>query len=377
MIAGAAEVPDTRHPAAGVTTARLLETGGTRSGCECGLEPGDVDGRQASAHFRWRPDHTVDLAWRLGLSLTWLMEDCSGGASAVNMLTHAVRAVAAGDASTIVLVAGGRFDAETFARVVDAYNVATRDHLAQIPYGGPNALFALLTKRHMAATGLERADYGQVSVAQRTWAALNPGAVYRTPLTIDDYLAAPIVAEPLGLYDCVPVVTGADAVVVTTADRTGDRPSVEVRAVRSQHNWDHENGDGLQTGLATFSDRLWSDAHIDRAQIDVACIYDDYPVMVLIQLADLGLVANGDFQRFVNVHLAQQRWPLNTSGGMLSAGQASGNGGMHGLVEATRQLRGEAGDRQVRGCRTAIVTGYGMVTYRYGAAAAAAVLARS
>ena len=100
---------------------------------------------------------------------------------------------------------------------MDEYNVATRDHLAPIPFGGPNALFALLTQRHMRAHGLQRADYGRLVVAQRAWAGGNPGAVYRDALSAEDYLAAPLVADPLGRLDCVPVVSGADALIVSAA----------------------------------------------------------------------------------------------------------------------------------------------------------------
>jgi acetyl-CoA acetyltransferase len=98
--------------------------------------------------------------------------------------------------------------------------------------------------------------------------------------------------------------------------------------------------------------------------------------MVLAQLADLGFVGDGDLQRFVATTIGERKLPVNTSGGMLSAGQAGAAGGMHGLVEAVRQLRGEAAGRQVAGARLALVTGYGMILYRYGAAAAAAVLER-
>lgn len=88
-------------------------------------------------------------------------------------------------------------------------------------------------------------------------------------------------------------------------------------------------------------------------------VYDDYPAMVLIQLADLGLVPDGDLRRFVRERVGERRLPVNTSGGQLSAGQAGAAGGLHGLVEAVRQLRGEVGGRQVARARTALVTGYG------------------
>ncbi len=324
------------------------------------------------ASFTLAPDHAVDLAWRLGVRARWLMDDANGGASGITMLQHAVRAVEAGDASTIVLLAGDRLLRDEFAALVDGYNRATRDHLTPIPVDGPNTDFALLTQRHMVATGLTRRDYGRIPVAQRRWASGNPLAVYREPLSLEQYLAAPPIAEPLSRYDCVPVVSGADALVVTSAARTPG--GVRIRATRALHNPDGQEGDGLSTGLAEVAGELWDAAAAGPENMDVAWVYDDYPAMVLVQLADLGVLADGDAQRFLSVRLDEERWPLNTSGGQLSAGQAGAAGGMHGLVETVIQLRGEGGERQVPDARLAVVTGYGMVLYRYGACAAAAVL---
>jgi acetyl-CoA acetyltransferase len=306
------------------------------------------------------------------------MEDTNGGASGLNMLQHAVRAVQTGDASAVLVMAGDRLSSRDFLDLVNNYNSTTRDFLAPLPYGGPNSLFALLTMRHMAAHGLRREDYGHVAIAQRRWATRNPGAVYRSPLTLTDYLESPMVAEPLCRYDCVPVVAGADAVVIIPSDRrVAKQKAVAVRALRSSHNQDQQESDGLQSGLAHLSPGLWNEASVAPTDVDVACIYDDYPVMVLIQLADLGLVSKGDVQRFVRKDLTQENPALNTSGGQLSAGQAGAAGGLHGLVEAVRQLRREARARQVRGARTAVVTGYGMVLYRYGACANAVILERT
>src|SRR5690606_24861060 len=138
--------------------------------------------------FTLAPDHAIDLAWRLGLRLRWLMEDTNGGASGLNMLAHAARAIEAGDARHVLILAGDRMGKAEFARLADTYNVVTRDHLAPLPFEGPNTLFAFLTQRHMEVHGLSREDYGSVAVAQRAWAARNPGAVYREPLTLDEYL---------------------------------------------------------------------------------------------------------------------------------------------------------------------------------------------
>jgi acetyl-CoA acetyltransferase len=370
-IVAAAETPYSRHPPSGTTTAGLLADAFLRVLEEAGLERDDVDGLGV-ASFTLAPDHAVDLAWRLGVRLRWLMEDPHGGAAALNLLGHALRAVEAGDAENVVLLAGDHFEPGAFDRLVASFNRATRDHLAPIPTGGPNAQFALLTQRHMARHGLEREDYGIVPVTQRSWAALNPDAVYRAPLTIADYLDAPPVAPPLGRYDCVPVVSGADAVVVS---RSGSRThGVRVRALRASFDHDRGLGDGLSTGLGELADELWAEAGLGPGEVDLACVYDDYPVMVLVQLDELGLIPDGDLRRFLHERLAPERWPLNTSGGQLSAGQAGAAGGMHGLVEAVRQLTGAAGARQVDSARRAVVTGYGMVTYQAGACAIATVL---
>src|SRR5947209_620773 len=213
MIVGVAETPYSRHPPESTTTAQVLADAAQRALEDADMKAADLDGLAVSS-FSLEPDHAIDLAWRLGLHLRWLMQDSNGGASAVNMVQHAVRAVEAGDARAVLIVAGDHFTGTRFTELVDHYNRATEEHLAPLPFGGPNSLFAMLTQRHAGAHGLERADYGAVAVAQRAWAGGNPGAVYRDPLTLEDYLSAPAVSDPLGVYDCVPVVTGADAVVV-------------------------------------------------------------------------------------------------------------------------------------------------------------------
>ncbi|MGH2851431.1 MAG: thiolase family protein, partial [Solirubrobacteraceae bacterium] len=254
------------------------------------------------------------------------------------------------------------------------YNRATAEYLSPSGFAGPNAAFAFLTERHARATGLERADYACVPLAQRSWAAANPGAVYRDPLTLEDYLAAPIVAPPLCRFDCVPVVAGADAIVLR-AEPVGGRPAVRTRALAARYNDDQQEGDALRSGFADLAPELWTAAGVSPGDLDAAYLYDDYPVMVAIQAADLGLPEDGDLRRWLHARVLDEHWPLNTSGGQLSAGQAGAAGGMHGLVEAIRQLRGGAGARQLE-CRLALVCGYGMVLYRHGAAHAAVVLER-
>jgi len=367
-IVGAGQAPYRRHPDDGTTTESLLTSAALAALADAGLRVADVDGLGVSS-FTLAPDHAIDLAWRLGLRLGWLMQDPDGGASGVNLLQHAVRAVEAGDAAVILLVAGDRMTRETFPRLADTYNQFTAEYLAPLPFLGPNSLFAFLTQRHMEHHGLQRETYGAVAVSQRRWAQAHPNAAYRTPLTLAEYLEAPLVAPPLSRFDCVPVVSGADAIIVA-----GTGTGVGVRAMASAINADGQRGDGLRTGLAELSPELWARADLGPDDINLACVYDDYTAMVLIQLADLGLVRDDDLERFAHERLLRDGWPLNPCGGMLSAGQAGAAGGMLGLVEATRQLTGRAHGRQVSPARAAVVTGYGMVAARYGAFANAAVL---
>jgi acetyl-CoA acetyltransferase len=215
-IVGAAERGDTCRPEATLTTQRVLAEAARIALGDAALESRDVDGLSVSS-FTLRPDRAIDLAVALGLDLGWLMDAGTGGASAIDMLQHAARAVEAGDARTILLVAGDVFHGGDFRALVDEYNVATRDHLAPLPFGGPNSPFALVTRRHMELRGLERAGYGRLVLAQRRWAGLNPGAAAddrRVPRGAGRRRPA----RPLRLRAGR---RGADAVVVSGRGRAG------------------------------------------------------------------------------------------------------------------------------------------------------------
>jgi acetyl-CoA acetyltransferase len=294
------------------------------------------------------------------------------------MLGHALRGVEAGAAETILVLGGDATGLAGYAKVAANFNTVTQKHLAPLGHGGPNGVYALVANRQMKKYGLQKSDYGHIAVAQREWAAKNPYAVYRTPLTMDEYLAAPLVADPLSRYDCVPVVAGAQAMIVANPGRAPKgRPGVRVRAHRGSFNYDNQEGDGLATGISTFAKDLWRDAHVQPGDVDLASIYDDYPTMVLAQANDLGLIPDNDLARFCRVTIGKKRFPLNTWGGMLSAGQPGGfAGALNGITEAVLQLQHRAGERQVKGAKLAVATGYGMTMYRYGGTAAAAILER-
>ena len=366
-----------RHPKPGETTHTFIRDAVVAALKDAEVAAKDVQG-MAVASFSLAPDTAVDLAWKLGLSLNWLLQDANGGSSAMNMLGHALRAVEAGAAAPILVVGGDATGLAGYGKIAANYNIATRDNLAPLGHGGPNGVYALVTARQMKKYGLEKSDYGHLAIAQREWAGKNRYAVYRKAMTMEEYLAAPMVADPLGRYDCVPVVAGAQAIVVAPPDRAPNgRKGVRVRAHRASFNYDNQAGDGLQTGISTFARELWQTAGARAEDIDLASIYDDYPTMVLAQANDLGFCPGADLQRFARHTIGERKFPVNTWGGMLSAGQPGGPaGGLNGISEAVLQLQHRAGERQVPKARLAVATGYGMTMYRYGGTAAAAILER-
>jgi acetyl-CoA acetyltransferase len=377
VIVGAGSAVYERHPGVERRTETFIAEAVVAALADAGIHKNEVDGLGISS-FSLAPDHAIDLTWKLGMTVRWVMEDSNGGASAINMLQHAVRAIEAGDAETIVLASGDRMEKREFHLMTDRYNRVARDYLAPLPLNGPNALFAFLTERYGRLHGLEREDFGCIPIAQRAWAGKNPAAVYRRPMTMQEYLDSVPIAPPLTRFDCVPIVSGGDAIVITTPERAArlKGPHAGVRAIRALHNHDQQEGDGIHSGFAVFRDELWEAAGVRPEDLDSAHIYDDYPVMVLVQLADLGVIPDDDVKRYLHTTILEQMWPVNTSGGQLSAGQAGASGGMHGLAEAVRQLRGTAGERQVPDAELALATGYGMVLYTHGACHNAAVLER-
>ena len=377
-IIGVGQSAYTRRPEPGQSVLTFMRDATIAALNDAGLDAGDVRG-MAVASFSLAPDAAVDLAWKLGLSLTWLSQDTNGGCSAMSMLGNALRAVETGAAEVVLILGGDATGLAGYAKVAANFNTVTQKHLAPLGHGGPNGVYALVASRQMKKYHLQKSDYGHIAIAQREWAAKNPFAVYRTPMTMDEYLAAPLIADPLSRYDCVPVVAGAQAIIVARPDcAPKGRPGVRVRAHRASYNYDNQEGDGLATGISTFADELWREAQVRPEDVNVASIYDDYPTMVLAQANDLGLVADGDLARFCRVTIGERRFPMNTWGGMLSAGQPGGHaGGMNGISEAVLQLQQRAGARQVKGARLAVATGYGMTMYRYGGTAAAAVLERA
>lgn len=342
-----------------------------------GLAKGDVDGLAVTS-FRLPPDNVSTVAEHLGFGLRWAFQGAYGGASGVIAMAQAARAIQLGDAETVVVVAADTFEVASHNEHTIGFTASIRDYLASYGFAGTNGFFALVQRRHMHEYGTKREQLGLLAVTQRMHAALNPNALLRDPLTLDDYLDARIIADPIRLYDCVMPCSGGDAVVLTTADRAREVTAhpVYILSAGQHHNFRPTETILLDQGWQVYAKQLFSQAAIGHSDIDMVQLYDDYPIMELIQLEDLGFCrkgAGGKFLEETNISLTGQL-PINTGGGQLSAGQCGAGGGMIGPVEAVRQLRWEGGARQVAHARTALVSGFGMVSYGRGLSTSAMIL---
>ncbi len=343
-----------------------------------GMARGDIDGLAVAA-FQLPPDNAVTLAEQFGITVSYADYFTAGGAGSVAMMLAAKRAIEDGQAKAVLCVAGDLYDVGAHYRLMGNFNQALSNYAQPHGFGGPNGLFALVTRKHMEAYGTTCEQFGRISVGQRASAALNDNALLRGPMTMDDYLNARMIADPLRLFDCVLPCTGAEAVVVAAVDRAPKGKGVRVLSGAEQHN--HPPGEvaPLHIGAALYRDRLWARAGYGPKDMQFAQIYDDYPVMVAIQLEDLGYFGAGEAPGFLARH--DFAWngslPLNTGGGQLSCGQTGAGGGMIGLWEAVTQLRHEAGARQVPKVERGLVAGYGMVGYGHGLGSASVVLERA
>lgn len=372
-IIGVGQSEYTRHPSESQTIQNLMRDATNNALNDANLFLKDIDGL-AIASFSITPDSAIDIAWRFGLSLNWLLQDTNGGSSAMNMLGHAMRAIQTGAAKNILILAGDATGLAGYAKIANAYNSATRDHLSPLGHGGPNGVYSLVTTRQMKKFNLKKEDYANLLISQRNWASMNPHAVYKNPLSREEYINAPIVAGPLCRYDCVPVIAGSYALILSRNENKNLKKQVRVRAFQQSFNYDNQEGDGTETGIITFKDNLYDSANLAPKDIDVYSIYDDYPAIVLAQLNDLGLIKNSNIKDYLQ-NMSNLDTPLNTWGGMLSAGQPGGMaGGLNGIGEVALQLQNRANDRQINTAKYGIVTGYGMTLYRHGGTVSAAIL---
>jgi acetyl-CoA acetyltransferase len=342
-----------------------------------GLKKAEIDGLTISS-FTLQPDTAIGLTQHLGVAPRWLDHIPLGGASGVVALRRAARAVQAGDAQVVACLAGDTNHVDSFRLTLANFSQFARDAVYPYGAGGPNASFAFLTAHYMRESGATREDFGKLCVAQRANALKFPHALFKKPLSLAEYLAARPIADPLHLFDCVMPCAGAEGFLVMAEDRA-KRLNLKFSRIRStieRHNAFADDPIQVRGGWALDRDELYAHAGAAPVDMDFVQTYDDYPVIVSMQLEDLGFCEKNAAPAFIrkNTFTHDGSFPHNTSGGQLSVGQAGAAGGFLGLVEAIRQLTGEAGARQVRDAKVGLVSGFGMINFDRGLGSGAAIL---
>jgi acetyl-CoA acetyltransferase len=342
-----------------------------------GIDKSEVDGVSAST-FTLQPNPVASLSRSLGLSPTWMEAVPFGGASGVMALRRAARAVQAGDASIVACMGADANPRNAFKDLVSAFSVASTDAVFPYGAGGPTMPFAHVTRQYMEATGTKREQFGRLCVAHRFNSASCEHALLRNPITLQDYLDAPRIVDPLHKLDLVMPCAGAEGLLVMREPRARELgvPYARIRSIVERHNAFPDDYRILRGGWAQERELLFAQASLDPADIDVIAVYDDCPVIAFMQLEGLGLCEAGGAGRFVQEHDLRFSGdvPVNTSGGQLGCGQAGAAGGFLGMVEVLRQVTGLAGARQVRDARLGLASGYGMAVYDRCLGTAVAIL---
>ena len=345
-----------------------------------GIAPGEIDGLSVSS-FTLAPDTTIGLTQHFGLCVRWLDTIPLGGVSGVAAVRRAARAVQCGDAGIVACIAGDTNQVDSFRRTLENFSRFSQDAVYPYGAGGANASFAMIAAAYMRHVGATREDMARIAVSQRDNALRNPHALMKSPLTVAQYMAARPIAEPIHLYDCVMPCAGAEAFLVMRADVAAGFGLAGARILGTveRHNAFAQDVTQVRGGWAMDIDELYGMAGRGPAEMDVVLTYDDYPVITMMQLEDLGFCRKGEGPAFVRSHdlTIGGDFPHNTSGGQLSMGQAGAGGGYLGLTEALRQVLGTAGPTQVPGAATVLASGFGMINYDRGLSSGAAILARA
>ena len=328
---------------------------------DAGLSPSDIDG-VITQQTRANPQANASplLAQRLGIRPVYVNDISLSGGAPSAMVANAVAAIQAGLCS-VVLCASGGGDQPLSREGRGRGRLSTGWEDFMNPFGAAAApvSYALCARRHMHLYGTTSRQFGAIAVACRKHAQLNPNAVMRKPMTLDDHQASRLLADPYRLLDCCVPAVGAGAVIVASAERARDLAQAAV----------HVSGIGMSSLFATLehadelasaaaagaATRAFAMAGVAPSDIDMAQLYDPFTSVVLVTLEDYGFCAKGEGGAFVEngrIELGGDL-PVNTHGGLMSQGHL---GGIAHVTEAVRQLRGQAEGRQVEAARTAVVS---------------------
>jgi acetyl-CoA acetyltransferase len=326
---------------------------------DCGLKPKDIDGVATAG------ETPVQIAHYLGITPTWVDGTSVGGCSFMIHVRHAAAAIEAGLAKTILVTHGesGRSRVGNPPRSVPPSSLNGQ---FEQPFGpmGPPSLFPIPVLRYMKTYGVTHEQIAMVSVVQREWAAKNPRATFKDPITVEDVLGSRMIAYPFRLLQCCLVTDGGGALILTSADRAKDFPTKPVYILGT--------GESVETPMVSqmesfTSSRAFSvagptafrEAGITHKDVDHLMIYDAFAHLPLFGLEDLGFVPRGEAGRFIAERNTApgSKLPLNTNGGGLSY-MHSGMYGMYALQESVRQMRGIA-PAQIPGAKISVCHGVG------------------
>jgi acetyl-CoA acetyltransferase len=328
---------------------------------DCGIERADIDGFAAAGQS------PIAVAHYLGLTPRYLDATAIGGCSFMVHVRHASAAIAAGLCQVVLITHGesgrSRVGASGFPR-----DPSSMQGQFEAPYGinGPPTLFPIGVLRYMKTYGLTHEQLASVAVAQRRWAARNPRAYKRDPITVEDVLSSPVIAYPMHLLECCLVTDGGGALILTSAERADamdlPRPPVYVLGTgESAESQTISMMEDLTTSRAfrVASASAFAEAGITQADVDHLMVYDAFAHLPLYGLEDLGFVERGEAGAFVadGNTAPGGRLPMNTNGGGLSYTH-TGMYGMFAIQESVRQLRGEAA-AQVPGVEVSVAQGVG------------------
>jgi acetyl-CoA acetyltransferase len=359
IIAGAAETTELgKIP--GQSTLGLHIDGAINAVNDAGLSLKDIDGIATVAS-----PGPVQVAHALGITPDWIDGTGVGGTSFLLHVRHAAAAIQAGYAKTILITHG-----ESGRSRIGAARMAPAASLPpgqfEAPYGtlGPTTTFTIPALRYMKDYGLTHEQLAYVAVAQRRWAAKNPRAAFRDPITVDDVLASRMVAYPFHLLECCLVTDGGGALVITSADRAGDFPKPPVYVLGTGESSEtpmiSQMVDFTESQMFRLAGQAaFAEAGITPADVGHLMIYDAFAHVPIYGLEALGFVAKGEAGAFIAEGNTEPggALPLNTNGGGLSYTH-TGMYGMFAIQEGVRQIRGEAA-AQVAGPEISVVLGNG------------------
>jgi acetyl-CoA acetyltransferase len=344
---------------------RVLEAAMIRAALDdAGLTLADVDGIACSGL-------ATGVAEYLGIHPRYVDGTFVGGSSFEVHVEHAAAAIASGLCDVVVGVyASTPRQDRKLGPLTPSFGPMGPDVAGEweAPYGAmiPMTSYALAASRHMAQYGTTAEQLAQIAVDTRRWAAMNPHARYREPISVDDVLASPMSVSPLHQLDCCLVTDGAGAYVLTSAERARGLAPPPVYVLGAATGMDHwvisQMPDLTVTPGAISGPAAFAHAGITPADVDVLMAYDSFTITALLHLEDLGFCAKGEGGGFVEDGKLGPggSLPMNTNGGGLSYTHP-GQYGMFLLVEAVRQLRGACGERQVDDAEVAVAHGCGGV----------------